>query len=146
MTGYLETSFVAPFYLPEPTSSYVETFLGCAPLGTLAISYWTNVEFASLLARDVRMGNINLKTARRVQERFLQDAEFYQVLSPTSEDFQEAMRLLLPHTDLGLRGPDAFHLAIAKRRGLTLYTLDKPLLRAAEALGVPASDAGIGAL
>lgn len=146
MTGYLDTSFLAPFYLPESTSSYIEAFLGRASLGALAISYWTNVEFASLLARDVRMGNMQVETALRVQERFLQDAEFYRVLSPVSEDFQEAMRLLLPRTDLGLRGPDALHLAIAKRRGLVLYTLDKPLLRAAEALSVPASDAGIGAL
>lgn len=92
------------------------------------------------------MGNMCLETALRVQERFSQDAEFYRMLSPVNEDFQEATRLLLPRTDLGLRGPDALHLAVAKRHGLILYTLDKPLLRAAAALGVLASDAGIGAL
>lgn len=120
--------------------------MGRALPGTLEVSDWTGVEFASLLARDVRMGNMHVETATSVLNRFSQDVRFYQVLTPTNGDFQEATRLLLSRTDLGLRGPDALHLAIAKRRELTLYTLDKPLLRAAETLGVPASDAGIGAL
>lgn len=94
----------------------------------------------------MRMGNMYLETALRVQERFSQDAEFYRISSSVNEDFQEATRLLLPRTDLGLRGPDALRLAVAKRHGLILYTLDKFLFRAAVALGVPASDAGIGAL
>jgi predicted nucleic acid-binding protein len=89
------------------------------------------------------MGNMHVQAATSVLSRFLRDAELYQVLTPMSGDFQEATRLLLPRTDLGLRGPDALHLAIAKRRKLTLY--DQPLLRAAEALGVSASAAGIGA-
>ena len=92
------------------------------------------------------MGNMQVETATAVLNRFLQDTKFYQLLTPTSEDFQEATRLLLPRTALGLRGPAALRLAIVKRRGLILYTLDKSLLRAAEALGVPAGDAGIGAL
>ncbi len=126
-------------------SPQVEAFLSRALPGTLEVSDWTGVEFASLLARDVRMGNMHVQAATSVLNRFLRDARLYQVLTPTGGDFQEATRLLLPRTDLGLRGPDALHLAIAKRRKLTLYTLDKTLLRAAEALGVPASDAGIGA-
>ena len=139
-------SFVAPYYIPESSSPSVEAFLGRASSGTLTVSGWTEVEFASLLARDVRMGNMQVETAKSVLNRFSQDAKFYRLLTLASEDFQEATRLLLPQTNLGLRGPDALHLAIVKRRGLILYTLDKPLLRAAEALGVPASDAGIGAL
>ena len=146
MRGYLDTSFVVPYYVPESSSPHIEAFLGRALPGTLAVSDWMGVEFASLLARDVRMGNMHVETATSVLNRFSQDIRFYQVLTPTNGDFQEATRLLLPRTDLGLRGPDALHLAIAKRRELTLYTLDKPLLRAAETLGVPASDAGIGAL
>lgn len=144
MTSYLDTSFVAPYYLPEPTSPAVEAFFNRAPPGTLAVSHWTEVEFASLLARDVRMGNLRFGTAASVMDRFSQDLAFYLLLTPTAEDFREAARLLL-EMSTGLRGPDALHLAIAKRRGATLYTLDQTLLRAAATLGVPASDAGIGA-
>lgn len=112
------------------------------------MSYWTEVEFGSLLARDVRMGNMQVETARMILDLFWQDMEgAYQVLTPTEADFREATRLLLPQTDVrtGLRGPDALHLAIVKNRDLLLYTLDQPLLRAAQTLGIPASDAGIGA-
>lgn len=122
-------------------------FLRRAQPGTLAVSTWTEVEFASLLARDVRMGNMQLETANTVLNRFSQDMSlgFYQVLTPLYESFKEATRLLLLQTGAGLRGPDALHLAIAKTQGATLYTLDKTLLRAAEALGIASSDAGIGA-
>ena len=97
-----------------------------------------------MLARDVRMGNLRLVAAASVMDRFSQDLAFYLLLKPTAEDFREAARLLL-EVSTGLRGPDALHLAIARRRGAILYTFDQTLLRAAATLGVPASDAGIGA-
>jgi predicted nucleic acid-binding protein len=146
LTIYLDTSFIAPYYLPEATSADVEMSLRQAEPGTLVVSDWTEVEFASLLSRDVRMGNMLAETATTVLNRFSQDTDlgFYQLLTPTREDFREATRLLLLETSLGLRGPDAIHLALAKHQGATLYTLDKTLLRAAEALGIAANDAGIG--
>lgn len=127
----------------------MEAFLSRAVPGTLTLSRWTEVEFASLLARDVRMGNMQAETATSVFNIFSHDiGNFFRVVVPTDNDFREATRLLLPRMDFAtaLRGPDALHLATAKNQGATLYTLDKPLLRAAQALGVPVSDANIGAL
>ena len=130
-------------------SAHVEAILSRAVPGTLLLSRWTEVEFASLLARNVRMGNMQVETATSVLNIFLQNGgNFFRVVVPTEDDFREATRLLSPRTDFetGLRGPDALHLAVAKNQGATFYNLDKPLLRAAQALGVPASDADIGAL
>jgi hypothetical protein len=42
--------------------------------------------------------------------------------------------------DLGLRAPDALHLAIARRLDATLVTLDRRLATAARELGVPVED------
>ena len=70
----------------------------------------------------------------------------FRLYTPSAADFTLAQELLLETPASGLRGADALHLAAAKTQRLHLYTLDKPLLRAAEAFGVSASDAGIGAL
>ena len=67
----------------------------------------------------------------------------YTILEPTGEDYEVARALLLHDPHLGLRGPDALHLAIAKRHGETLHTLDRTLLDCAAALRIPATDAGI---
>lgn len=144
MTAYLDTSFVVPYYLPEPASASVEAFFLRAAPGTLATSHWTEVEFASLLTWDVRAGRLQAETAREVLGRFAEDAALYPLLTPIADDFREATRLLF-RASTGLRGPDALHLALVKRSGATLYTFDQTLLRAATILGVSASDAGIGA-
>lgn len=67
----------------------------------------------------------------------------YAVLEPTTEDYELARALLLHDPQLGLRGPDALHLANAARHGETLHTLDRSLLACATALGVPATDAAV---
>ena len=51
---YFDTSFLAPLILQEATSNRVERFIIGLPTGELAISHWTRVEFASLLAQQVR--------------------------------------------------------------------------------------------
>lgn len=53
---YFDTSFLVPFIVPELTSDAVMAFIGRLPPGELAISHWTEVEFTSLPAHEVRMG------------------------------------------------------------------------------------------
>lgn len=145
-TRYLDTSFVAPYYLAEATSRSVEAVIRGAQGGSLAISDWTVVEFASLLARKQRMAELAADLIPAIKHRFDQDVSYrYDVLTPQSGDYELASRLVLRDPDLGLRGPDGLHLAIAARHKLTLYSLDKTLLKAAHALDFEASDAGIGA-
>lgn len=69
--------------------------------------------------------------------------DVYVIVQPDLQDFGVARELLLHSPRLGLRGPDALHLAIANRQGETLATLDRKLLDCARVLGIPATDAGI---
>lgn len=143
-TLYLDTSFVAPYYLVEASSLGVETFIRNSAPGSLAISEWTLVEFASLLARKQRMGELEAQLTARVKPRFDQDVDHrYEVLSPQSADYTLASQLILHDPRLGLRGPDGLHLAITANRRLALYSLDKGLIQAATTLGVTATDAGL---
>jgi predicted nucleic acid-binding protein len=55
---YFDTSFLAPLILQETTSEDVEKFIATLSPEQLCISQWTRVEFASLVAREVRMGKL----------------------------------------------------------------------------------------
>jgi predicted nucleic acid-binding protein len=140
---YFDTSFIAPLILPESTSAKVERFVaGLAP-GDLAISHWTRVEFSSLLGREVRMGGLDSRAARAADAQFeAVVAESFVVLRPDTDDFTLAKEYLGHHA-IGLRAGDALHLAIAgNHRAEAIYSLDKALIKAGKALGLPVS-AGI---
>jgi len=144
---YLDTSFIVPFYTLEATSERVEVFLRDSSSGGLMVSRWAGVEFAGMLARNVRMKLQAEGHARILMQRFNEDMRAtFRPYTPSAADFALAATLALAAPASGLRGADALHLAAAKHQGITLYTFDKTLLRAAGTLGISASDAGIGAL
>ncbi len=137
---YFDTSFLAPLLLSEPTSAAVEDFVaGIAP-GTLAVSQWTRVEFASLLARLVRMAELDRQTAAETGAAFEEMVqESFVVWLPDAADYQLA-RIFLGRAETGLRAGDALHLAVAANHGAdAIYTLDRKLLRAGATFGLPAS-------
>jgi predicted nucleic acid-binding protein len=137
---YFDTSFVAPLILQEATSAKVESFVTRLPAGTLAISQLVRVEFSSLLAREVRMGGLDVKTARVADSQFEAIVkESFIVLLPSADDFDLAKEYLGNYRT-GLRAGDALHLAVAKNHnGQAIYSLDKTLLRAGKILGLPVS-------
>ncbi|MCL5060520.1 MAG: type II toxin-antitoxin system VapC family toxin [Candidatus Thermoplasmatota archaeon] len=67
---YFDTSFLAPLILEEATSEKVEAFMAKLPAGELCISHWTRTEFASLLAREVRMGGLTEANALAAVDQF----------------------------------------------------------------------------
>ncbi len=76
------------------------------PVGELAISHWTKVEFSSLLEQHVRMGGLTAEAAKTVEAGF--DAmveESLVVLLPEADDFSLA-RKYLSHHRTGLRAGD----------------------------------------
>ena len=137
---YFDTSFLVPLILPEATSEPIVEFLEDLPADDLAVSHWTRVEFASLLAREVRMGNLDAAAARKAGSRFeAMIDESFVVLLPSQDDFDRA-REWLTHFETGLRAGDALHLAVACNRGAdAIYSLDKSMVAAGQALGTPAS-------
>jgi predicted nucleic acid-binding protein len=56
----------------------------------------------------------------------------------TAADFETAAHFADRH-DLGLRGGDALHMAVALLNGCALATLDRTMATAATACGVPVS-------
>ncbi|MGF1536271.1 MAG: type II toxin-antitoxin system VapC family toxin [Elainellaceae cyanobacterium] len=141
---YLDTSFIAPFYINEATSDRIETILKNLPSSELTISDWTKVEFASLLARRTRMGKLTREMLERIMNAFESDiAQTYTVLSLSKADFDRASELILnPQT--GLRAGDALHLAIAlNNTASTVLSLDKELLAIAKAFEMKANSGGI---
>lgn len=137
---YFDTSFLTPLILEEDTSAKVEAFLTGLPAGELAISHWTRTEFASLLAREVRMRTLTPGDAWAALAQFDRlTAESFHVLTPHAADFDLATEYL-KHHETGLRAGDALHLAIARNHGAHIcYSLDQGLLKAARLLGLSAS-------
>ena len=73
---YFDTSFLVPLILPEATSTRIADFFEALPADDLATSHWTRVEFASLLAREVRMGGLDAGGWKMKLVRELQVAGF----------------------------------------------------------------------
>ena len=135
---YFDTSFLVPLVLPETTSEPIATFFEGLSGEELVVSHWTRVEFASLLAREVRMDRLPSSAAREAGSRFESIVrESFVVLLPNRSDFDRA-RDWLGQFQTSLRAGDALHLAIAGNRGAdAIYTLDKLMIAAGKRLGLP---------
>lgn len=135
---YFDTSFLVPLILLESTSETIGAFFVALLAEELAVSDWTRVEFASMLAREVRMGGLQTEEAHIAGSRF--DSiirESFEVLLPSRDDFDLA-RQWIGHFNTNLRGADALHLAIAgNRNAKSIYTLDKAMIVAGRSLGLP---------
>ncbi|MFY9969955.1 MAG: type II toxin-antitoxin system VapC family toxin [Roseiarcus sp.] len=137
---YFDTSFLTPLIREEKTSSRIARFIAGLPTGELAISQWTEVEVASLLARHARMGAIRSDEAREVNALFEHIVRrSFVVLSPGSGDYILARRYLRDY-ETGLRAGDALHLAIAgNHQAEAIYSLDKTMIKAGNILDLPVS-------
>ena len=138
--NYFDTSFLTPLVRKERTSAQVVRFMAGLPTGHLAISRWTEVEFASLVARDVRMGGMNAGEARAMETLFEEVvAQSLVVWLPEAEDYDLARRYLRRH-ETELRAGDALHLAIAANHDArAIHSLDKTMIKAGRMLGLPIS-------
>ena len=136
---YLDTSFLTPLFREEATSAKVAAFLSRQAAGSLAVSKWTAVEFASLISRDVRMGALTSGQGRRLIAEFdSMVAASLVVLIPSGNDFDLAQEYVANFATQ-LRGPDALHLAVAHNNGVEfIATLDDGMLSAAKKLKIPA--------
>ena len=136
---YLDTSFLVPLFREEATSRKVADFVLRQAAGALAVSKWTEVEFASQVSRDVRMGELTATEGSSTLEEFdAIIAASFVVLAPNSYDFDLAQEYVT-HFSTHLRAPDALHLAVAHNNGAEFVaTLDEGMLAAAKKLKIPA--------
>ncbi len=134
---YIDTSFLAPYYLPEKASETIEKKLLGLPKGSVIISSLVRVEFASLLSRKFRIKELEESSARQAMmalDRHL-NTEALRAIAITLQDFEQATEwiMTLKHS---LRAPDALHLAVAARNCANFWTLDRRLAKVAKWLGL----------
>lgn len=136
MTLCLDTSALMPYYRQEASSDQVQDLLQRQTEPVL-ISQLTQVEFASALARWVRVAELSERQANRVEAAFYEDVEQgrYIVKALTPDHYIQASRWLLARKT-SLRTLDALQLACSAAMDATLVCLDATLCQAARYLGV----------
>ena len=136
---YFDTSALFPYYRPEAISTKVQKLLR-APKAVVAISPLVEVEFASVLARLVRMKELSDAHAATIHAAFEEDLGngCFERIEIGSTVFRLAEEWLLSRKT-PLRTLDALHLANAALAGAKLITGDEVLARAAKQFGVPVS-------
>jgi predicted nucleic acid-binding protein len=132
---YLDTSFLVPLFVAEPDTVAVLAWMRAADGEPLFTSDWTIPEFASVLARRVRMKQQSRAMADKAFDLFERWIAGVSMLSPARADYDAAARHV--RSISGLRAPDALHLAMqSTQANLTLMTFDVGMAKAARRLGL----------
>ncbi|MHB0980441.1 MAG: type II toxin-antitoxin system VapC family toxin [Thermoleophilia bacterium] len=133
---YLDTSALLPYYRQEPASDAVEAFL-LSLSRPVIVSRLVEVEFASALARWVRMDELDEPQAMLIEYAYLDDLRAGLLdLTPLPPLAYRRARDWLLKRDVPLRTLDALHLAACHEAAAELITCDEQLHRAAEQLSV----------
>jgi len=133
---YLDTSAILPYYRQEAKSSAIQNLLiSLAP--PLMISSLTKVEFASALARWVRMDELTDSQADLIQATFDQDIQsgLFSVTAVEASQYNLAEKWISKRAT-SIRTLDAIHLACSHSLGATMITSDTILAHAADILGL----------
>jgi hypothetical protein len=135
VTLYLDASAILPNLVNEPNSATVTAFLS-APGEDLIVSEFAAAEVASGFSRLTRVRDLSREKANELLAEF----DAWRAAYTTDLDLQAAdfglASALVRRFELGLRAPDALHVAACRRGDHTLVTLDRRMASAAEALGV----------
>lgn len=135
MNFYLDASVLLAMLIKEQRSGAIEQFLAGAG-SPLLVSEYASAEVASALSRLLRTGHL---TRDRAEGRLAAyDAWIAKDMNPVDIEGHDirAASSIVRRFDLMLRAPDALHLAICRRLGATMATLDHRLAAAAQALDV----------
>lgn len=134
MTAYLDASVLVPLFVDDPFTARAGAFVR-SHLPALIVSDLAAAEFASAIARLVRLGDVKLAGARKTFATF--DAWMARDTQRAETSTQDivAGAAFIRRLDIALRAPDAVHIAIAQRIGADLFTFDKQMAAAARKLG-----------
>lgn len=134
---YLDTSMLVAYYCPEALSQQAQSLLSEAVKP--ALSYLTEVELFSVVAKKVRSKEMGSADGNRILAKFTShvDGDFYTII-PVENHHWRLARGWIGLFTTSLRTLDVLHLSIASAEELELVTADKLLYQAAEILGVKA--------
>ncbi|MDP2821976.1 MAG: type II toxin-antitoxin system VapC family toxin [Sulfuritalea sp.] len=133
---YLDTSVLGAIFFREPGAADLVARLENQRKERLMISAWTLTEMSGIGGIKQRTGAIDAATRQQALANFQRFASMH--LGTTEiepADFRTAAVLI--ESPAALRAGDALHLAVARRLGANLASLDRRLLVAAECLGIP---------
>ena len=134
---YVDTSVIVAALTIEEHTVAAQAWLNNRSSSEILISDWVVTEFSSAMSLKLRTRQIDMEgraSAQSLFKRFL--SENLSLVTVMPGQFRTAA-LFADHHDLGLRAGDALHLAIASEYGATLCSLDRRLVEAGPALGVP---------
>jgi predicted nucleic acid-binding protein len=133
--AYLDASVLVALFTHDLLTQRAETGLRkAAPV--LVVSDFAAAEFASAVARRVRLGELNTKEARSVFSTFdAWTARSTARASTAAAEVAEA-EAYLRRLDLPLRTPEALNIALAQGAGAVLATFDDKMAAAARRLGL----------
>jgi predicted nucleic acid-binding protein len=135
---YFDASVIVALFANDPFANRLQKAMRSRSI-TPVVSDFAAAEFASAIARIVRMKQLAEKEARDIFSLF--DAwvarSAVRILS-SAEDIRMATNVLR-RLDLNLRAPDAIHIAIAQRLDIELATFDARMSDCAKSFGVTPS-------
>lgn len=139
MSFYLDASAIVDFVTPGSFSERVDAFFGTNPDG-LMISDFAAAEFAAVIARRVRTGELPTDEARIALADFDGWSGRTTLRIETGPVDVGQAAAYIRRLDLPLRVPDAIHIAITHRWGASLVTFDRAMAAAAHILGVAVAE------
>lgn len=135
MTYYLDACVVVALVQEEPGTTAAIQFVSEAD-DSLVVSDYALGEVASAISRQFRMGKIELPEAKNrlalLDEWVAGSAE---PIATEPGDIRMGAQLVR-RIVMGVRMPDAIHLAAAQTRGYRLVTIDRHMAMAAEQIGL----------
>ncbi|UVO52907.1 type II toxin-antitoxin system VapC family toxin [Sphingomonas sp. SUN039] len=140
MSFYLDTSAIISVLVGDDHSDRANAWLAEHDGGDICISHWTAPEVSSALAIRIRRDVLTAAGrdyALSTWNRLSRDS--FRTLAVDQANFIRAAALVDRYT-LGLRAPDALHLAIAEAAGATMVTFDERLKSACLAVGLDVAE------
>ncbi|MCX6624367.1 MAG: type II toxin-antitoxin system VapC family toxin [Acidobacteria bacterium] len=135
---YLDSAYIAKFYVNEPDAAAVRKLIRRAP--NVCSSAWALLEVTSVLHRHVREGSLTGEQGRELMDVFRGHVESgLWNLIPVSDALLRTTATLIRGLppDVPLRAGDAIHLATALDVGEPgIWTNDRHLLAAANHFGL----------
>lgn len=133
---YLDTSVLGAIFFREPGAAALVEQLERVRADGLLISAWTLTEMASVGAIKQRTGSIDAALRQQALSNFQRFASAeLRTVEVEPADFRTAAVFI--DCPVALRAGDAVHLAVTRRSGARIASLDRRLGDAADALGIP---------